>query len=515
MLLITPLKKLSLLWIFLSGIMISMFFFTTTAFFFPLNTAVSVTYNGLILVFFFKFKTLIVHQLNQHRKAARLCAGTPKVLFLFVVITVVLVSAMPPFLIDNESYYIQSIQWLNEAGFVKGLANLHPFLGQMSAWHVLEAGLNWQFLGPCTNDINGFLTIIVMLYAAWKVVNKVFLYGTLLLFAPFFIFFTNSPSPDLPVFLVILLVVIQMLDFEKTQNNFLGYVLPLMVFGLLMIKITVIPFVLLIPLIPYHRKQKLFIFFVAATTTFSILMKNYLVTGWFTYPFPWWLSEAIWTLPQAYYRFEANESAINFTTSPFANTYIVTAILTSAFLVADRYSKLKLKKAHLIMTTALIQTALIYYNAVSSRLALPGLLVLGLLLLHKLNFNKIFFQKKYAHIILIMACGTSLLVLNLVDFKSDNRKIGHGGKSLQAFNVLLPAKPTRFSEMRFVEVKEGNLIFNSPQDNLWLFGTYQGPLPCVSAKQLKYFKNKFQIVPQQLGHNLEDGFYSKKTEHNE
>src|SRR5690606_3931123 len=53
-----------------------------------------------------------------------------KWLFGILVGLTTLKSAGLPFVVDNESYYIQTIKWLNEYGFVKGLANLHLFLAQ-------------------------------------------------------------------------------------------------------------------------------------------------------------------------------------------------------------------------------------------------------------------------------------------------------------------------------------------------------------------------------------------------
>ena len=51
-----------------------------------------------------------------------------KVVLALTAILILAHCASPPFLIDNESYYIQTIKWLNEYGFVKGLVNLHLFL---------------------------------------------------------------------------------------------------------------------------------------------------------------------------------------------------------------------------------------------------------------------------------------------------------------------------------------------------------------------------------------------------
>ena len=52
---------------------------------------------------------------------------TIKMLLLFSSLLLLAQSATSPFIIDNETYYIQTIKWLNEYGFVSGLANLHLF----------------------------------------------------------------------------------------------------------------------------------------------------------------------------------------------------------------------------------------------------------------------------------------------------------------------------------------------------------------------------------------------------
>jgi len=50
-------------------------------------------------------------------------------------------SAGAPYMIDNETYYIQTIKWLDQYGLVPGLANLHFFLSQMSGILFLERSI--------------------------------------------------------------------------------------------------------------------------------------------------------------------------------------------------------------------------------------------------------------------------------------------------------------------------------------------------------------------------------------
>ncbi|HEU4789076.1 MAG TPA: hypothetical protein VFS71_05285, partial [Flavobacterium sp.] len=77
-----------------------------------------------------------------------------------IVILILAQSASIPYILDNESYYIQTIKWINEYGFVKGLANLHFFLAQTSGWHILQSAYNFSFLYDKFNDISGFCLLL-------------------------------------------------------------------------------------------------------------------------------------------------------------------------------------------------------------------------------------------------------------------------------------------------------------------------------------------------------------------
>ena len=72
-----------------------------------------------------------------------------KILLAFSSFLILAQSATLPFIIDNESYYIQTIKWLNEYGFVKGLAN--PILGLFT----LGAGLTLLGLSRRPRSIEG------------------------------------------------------------------------------------------------------------------------------------------------------------------------------------------------------------------------------------------------------------------------------------------------------------------------------------------------------------------------
>ena len=87
------------------------------------------------------------------------------ILFGIIILFAVAQSASAPYIIDNESYYIQTIKWLDTYGYVKGLANFHFFLGQTSGWHILQSALNLDILSDRINDINGFYLVLGNFYA--------------------------------------------------------------------------------------------------------------------------------------------------------------------------------------------------------------------------------------------------------------------------------------------------------------------------------------------------------------
>jgi hypothetical protein len=47
-----------------------------------------------------------------------------------------------PYILDHFGYYVPTIKWLTEYGFIKGISNLDLTLGQMSVWHIFQAGFS-------------------------------------------------------------------------------------------------------------------------------------------------------------------------------------------------------------------------------------------------------------------------------------------------------------------------------------------------------------------------------------
>ncbi len=132
-------------------------------------------------------------------------------LFFTMVIAVAFISSGPSYFIDNESYYIQTISWLDQYGLVKGVSNVHLFLSQHSGFHILQSALNFNYFYDRFNDLSG---LYLLLGFAWSLksdpADSTLLRNYRKLYPVLFILgilFASAPSPDLPVYVLSYIVV--------------------------------------------------------------------------------------------------------------------------------------------------------------------------------------------------------------------------------------------------------------------------------------------------------------------
>ena len=153
------LENYNILFTILVGFFFQLIISTFYAIFFPLDYyffLINLIISTLFIAFHFSVvKKIISKTINSFSKFSI----SSKFLFLSIILISLIHSSSLPFLTDNESYYIQTIKWLNNYGLVKGLANLHMFFGQSSGWHILQSSFNFSFITSNFNDLNGFLII--------------------------------------------------------------------------------------------------------------------------------------------------------------------------------------------------------------------------------------------------------------------------------------------------------------------------------------------------------------------
>ena len=235
------------------------------------------------------------------------------------------------------------------------------------------------------------------------------------------------------------------------------------------------------------------------------MLKNYYISGWYLYPFPWFTADEPWTLPEVFYRFEQlNTSKASHLFRP-ANLFLL-GIISCAMVLAF---KARQHTIRILAWVGTVQIGLCLITQVSIRLAFPGLIILavaGIYAFAKEKQTKILFWR----LGLFIVTGIVIAILNSVPIKSHHSKMYHGGKSIGAQEFLVPYQNTRFPATKFVKKKEGNLQYSSPKDNYLLYNTFNGSLPTVNQQQLEYFKKRFHCRPQKIGKTNSEGFYSQK-----
>lgn len=182
----------------ISGIFAISIIWTILAFFIPLNIYVEISTITIGLFFFFKDRLYL--EFYQFTKKDTLLIIATSLIILFS-------GSYYPYILDHFGYYVPSIKWLSEYGLIKGISNLDLTLGQMSVWHIFQAGFS--------NFSDQFLrinVIILIVYVLYIVEKKSWIQ---LVFVPIMLLFSQSPSPDLPVIIFSLIILNEVL----TGNN--------------------------------------------------------------------------------------------------------------------------------------------------------------------------------------------------------------------------------------------------------------------------------------------------------
>ncbi|RUT71861.1 hypothetical protein D0817_04030 [Flavobacterium cupreum] len=201
-----------------------------------------------------------------------------------------------PYIIDNESYYIQTIKWINEYGFVKGLANLHIFLAQTSGWHIAQSAFSFSFLYPNFNDLSGFFLLLGNIFA-FPHLNTYFknkesnhlIIGLLPLANIFFFSFISTPSPDLPIYILSLILFFKFIESYENPDTETFNLITILVFFAVFIKTTSIVLVL-IPLVLFVKGYKVLLpkfakpAFIGLVVLVLFLIKNTIISGYPLFP---------------------------------------------------------------------------------------------------------------------------------------------------------------------------------------------------------------------------------------
>ena len=520
--------------------------FTTTllASFWAIFGRISIEFHSFLVVLnLVLFYTLKAEITNTYKLFAIQFGQLSKSLQLYLVIIALLIVAQCasiPYIIDNETYYIQTIKWLNEYGLVKGLANLHIFFGQTSGWHITQSVFNFSFLYSNFNDLSGFCLLLGNLFAVEKLnnyfinPNKNYLLIGLLPIANVLLFqFVSAPSPDLPVYILSLMAFLLFVENYNsiTKTNFTN--LTIIVLFLFYIKPTTF-LLLVLPLIFLLKEHQLVrhTFFPSFTVGLIVLglfiTKNSILTGYPLFPLttlhsknydfrvPIEMVEFYFNQQRLYRFFLTNEEFHALTFWEKCNKWIVMEKISGIFNVLSLIlvviipffiRKYFHQKAYWIVYCIMV-VQLIVLLCTSPQFRFFIHFNLFFLFLIAASFRP---QKKYILLGLILSVVLVSIALFFpikYSYLTQNRLIMENSRFSKR-NTVFPYQNTKLNT-DFYAVKNGNLTYHSPDATTFFWANGNGELPCVNAIQIDYFGARFHYVPQLRTTQLQDGFYSKK-----
>ena len=507
--------------------------FTCVAFFYKLGAVNLIVWSCVSLLPAIIFRKNSAQYLSNYYKELCVLPFYLKSVLILMLAGALLKSAQYPFVIDNESYYVQSIKWLNGYGFVKGIANLHVFFAQNSCWHVLQAGTNFSFITNRINDINGFLFIICTAYfitegAKANTPATRYWLGFMPLLSVLLFQFLPAPSPDVPCLLLVPVIYhlfIQSKGFDTdSKTAFILFVF------LLIVKITMLPVGLIF--LPLLKQKKAFAFMAATGLPLIALWiaKNIITSGYPLYPIALFKTGYSWALPKELFDFmieaNANDGYYDSAHAPAVNTWGVKLSawihmggiagiinkLTVVLLLAMPFTNTvrKDKKARLIYLSMLINFLVLLFTSPQFRYFLHVTIV-SFLFVAAAVYNYLKLGPKVYKSLIITACAFMILLfLNLPLSWLTKNKYHQSAGSVALKQLYRPEVNTKYPNLVFKHCKVGNLDYYSPP-NFFFYGTADGPLPCVNTLQVQKFKRELGIIPQLQGTDIKDGFKSVKV----
>ncbi|AWK05166.1 hypothetical protein HYN56_13355 [Flavobacterium crocinum] len=469
---------------------------------------------------------------------------TIKAILILITFLILAQCASIPFVIDNESYYIQTIKWLNEYGFVKGLANLHLFLGQTSGWHITQSVFNFSFLYPKFNDLSGFCLLLGNIFSLQKLDeyfknnNKNYLFvGLIPLCNLFFFQFISAPSPDIPVYIFSFILFFYFLENLKNMTSEIFNLIVLLVLFILYIKNTTLTFAIIpITLLVFHFKSLSKELIKPATVTILtgilFIVKNMIICGSPIFPSKITVFTTDYAIPniiesfyyeqvksygffitaEQYNGMTVSQLFLHWLSMPKLNGLFNKISILLVIIVPFFIYKYQNKKALWILYFVMIlQLILLGLTSPQYRFFMNFILFFSLFC-----FASIFSGKKTIQYFLILSifptCIALLFSVNLNRFSNHKFMLKISNFSIE--NSIFPYQNSK-SNTAFESIQLGNLKYNSPVENDFFWANGDGNLPCVDKQQLDYFEKYYHIIPQMWTNNLKDGFYSKQLTKNE
>ncbi|WP_163399166.1 LIC_10190 family membrane protein [Flavobacterium fluviatile] len=528
---------------------LGLFFTTILASFWAIFGRINIEFH-LVLLFFnillvlkYKFTILKIHKqfLLDFKKLEKVL----KLILILITLLIIAQCSTAPFVIDNESYYIQTIKWLNEYGFVKGIANLHIYLGQTSGWHITQSIFNFSFLYKNFNDLSGFCLFLGSIFSVQKL-NEYYrnnntshlITGLFPIFTVFLFQFISAPSPDIPVYVFSFILFFYFLEnFKKVTPEIFNLTVILTLF-LVYIKNTtlalaIIPIILFAIHFKFLSKNLFKPFLITGLVFFIFVIKNMIICGsplfpskiFYTlktdYAIPPDIESFYYNLIKSYgYFTDINEynsrSALDLfikwlllpkLNGIFNKTVIILIAVVPLFIYKNQNKK-SLWILYLIMV---FQLLLFLLTSPQYRFFMNFVMFFSIFCL-----VSIVRKRKTIEMFLFLSLLPAIIILFMPLSVSSFSNHNYMSKtsSFKFENLVFPHKNTK-SNAAFVTFRLGNFNYNSPVNNDFFWANGDGNLPSVNKEQIDYFEKYFGTIPQMRTNDLKDGFYPKKVQNDE
>ncbi len=422
--------------------------------------------------------------------------------FWFWAIVLLFGISFAPYILDHFGYYVPTLSVLNAQGIQQGVANIELVLGQQSLWHFLQAGMDNSI--DTYLRLNGFLLIWYLIYAfERKQMN-------LLVFLPFFLLFSQSPSPDLAIY-ILALYVINEWYFGSRKN--LGFLLCIAAWAFY-IKATVfwLPLWVGIQIIYGKLKNNKPLYslhwLVVVLVGCIMLYKGYLTSSNIVFPLSDFYIESAWKPDdriiaqssefalQKGYNFEYSYSEIeHFSLTERLMNWLqldgfkgklnlCIVLITILFLYG--VTKYKKKKYYLLSIVLVLKLGLVFWISGQQRFMWDALLVM--ILLAMLQWNR---PKTYTSLS-VLGTFLFLLVFSFPQIVQNISPSFHLGKMMMGIQSSQIVYPTQYG-IHYSEYKKvGNLNFRMPKNYPFLYDTQ---FVALSESDLEYYLS-LGVFPQ-------------------
>ncbi|CAD7810181.1 hypothetical protein CHRY9390_02135 [Chryseobacterium aquaeductus] len=475
---------------------------TIIAFFIPLNLYVEIPTILIGLVIFFKEK--LYFKLYQFSKKNNFLLAISVIVILFC-------SSFYPYILDHFGYYLPSIQWLREFGLVKGISNLDLVLGQMSIWHIFQAGFS-NFADPFLR-INAVLLIVYLIYVTEK---KTWIQ---LCFLPFLLLFSQSPSPDLPVIIFSLIILNEIISNNK--NTSLLFAFSVFVFAIkpTMIWLPILAFLYSTFVVKSHFKTLISGIFILLL----FCLKNIWTFGYPVFPvsiidfgFSWkpdqdlLQSSSKYAILKTFDNQYSYEEIQKFSTSDYIRKWIfldgiksfIHILFVLSLLIFIIFTIIKKNKiVTFICISLIIKSILVLVFSAQYRFFMDVFFVIIFVMLFT------YFTKKKS---IIVYSFLSLIFISFITFPN---VVAHFIPSYRMsffmgkFEWKQLYKPSTYEYKKFHSFKTGNLKFNVSKKYPFNFDT---PIPAISESFIFDYQQS-GIFPQLIDEkDISKGFFSKK-----